>query len=232
MPRRNSLFPAVSALLAGCILAAAGSRLCGYAFETVAANAQHNAGAIQQWPAGTVSSPTQVRMTLQMDAPLPAPAITTLQDGSTSWHQVIQAALGDWNQYLSLLQFTNVISTNTPPATSSASNNNNVFWDNTVYGQSWGSASADAVGITIIWTQTSTSDGINYATNVVETDVLFNSNVAWNSYRGALQNNTSDLRRVALHEFGHVLGLNHPDLATPAQSVAAIMNSVTSAPTT
>ena len=84
------------------------------------------------------------------------------------------------------------------------------------------------VGITIIWTQTTTSDNVNFTTSVVETDVLFNSNVAWDSYRGPLQNTTSDLRRVALHEFGHVLGLNHPDLASPPQSVAAVMNSVAS----
>src|SRR5205814_4543003 len=34
-----------------------------------------------------------------------------------------------------------------------------------------------------------------------------------------------DFHRVALHEFGHTLGLDHPDQAQPKQIVNAIMNS-------
>jgi hypothetical protein len=37
-----------------------------------------------------------------------------------------------------------------------------------------------------------------------------------------------DFHRVALHEFGHVVGLDHPDLAKPKQTVSAIMNSTIS----
>jgi hypothetical protein len=166
-------------------------------------------------------------MTLQLQL-APAPAITTLQDGSTSWNQVAVAALADWSQYIATLKFSSVISGNPPPTSESDSNNNNVFWDDTVYGESWGgNTGGDAIGITIIWTTTTSgSGGTTYFTT--EADVLFNANVAWNSYRGDLQGNVSDLKRVALHEFGHVLGLNHPDQATPPQTVAAIMNSVVS----
>lgn len=44
----------------------------------------------------------------------------------------------------------------------------------------------------------------------------------WDSYRGALRPGMMDFHRVALHEFGHVVGLNHPD--DYGQRVSAIMN--------
>jgi len=224
MPRRKVTCPARAVLLAALALAAGGSRLPGYTFELIPQTTT-----IQNWPVGTVASPTQVQMTLQLQES-PAPTIaTTLTDGSTSWNQVAQAALADWNQYVATLKFSSVISSAALPTSKSVTNNNNVLWGSTVYGESWGSAGGDAVGITIIWTETHYINNVPTGTNVAETDVLFNTNVAWDSYRGALVNNVSDLRRVALHEFGHVLGLNHPDQATPAQNVKAIMNSVTSA---
>ena len=62
---------------------------------------------------------------------------------------------------------------------------------------------------------------------MVEADVLFDRGRNWNSYRGNTRSASGatlyDLRRVALHQFGHVLGLDHPD--QNGQSVTAIMNS-------
>ena len=53
--------------------------------------------------------------------------------------------------------------------------------------------------------------------------------LCWNSYRGPLRNCSSgtlnDFHRVALHEFGHVLGLAHPDEHN--QTRVALMNSHT-----
>ena len=50
---------------------------------------------------------------------------------------------------------------------------------------------------------------------------------SWNSYRGNLRTSGAtsvhDFMRVALHEFGHVLGLDHPD--ENGQRVTALMNS-------
>lgn len=58
---------------------------------------------------------------------------------------------------------------------------------------------------------------------LLDTDVLFNAGQQWSTYSGPLQSGATDFHRVATHEFGHVIGLGHPDQA--GQSVAAIMNS-------
>jgi hypothetical protein len=93
-----------------------------------------------------------------------------------------------------------------------------VFFSSAIYAQSFGSST---LAVTTNWYRVSTGQRS-------EADVIFNTAFSWNSYSGALRRSSSggtlaDLHRVALHEFGHVLGLNHPDQA--GQSVAAIMNS-------
>lgn len=71
--------------------------------------------------------------------------------------------------------------------------------------------------------------GFSTGNQRVEADIVFNTAYTWDSYRGAARFQgltlTPDVRRVALHELGHVLGLDHPDEADPAQNVNAIMNS-------
>lgn len=58
---------------------------------------------------------------------------------------------------------------------------------------------------------------------LIDTDVLFNQGRQWSTYSGPLRLTTIDFHRVALHEFGHVLGLSHPD--EHGQNVISIMNS-------
>ncbi len=58
---------------------------------------------------------------------------------------------------------------------------------------------------------------------ILDSDVFFNTTYSWSTYAGPHRSDVIDLHRVALHEFGHVLGLDHPD--DHGQSVNAIMNS-------
>jgi len=168
-------------------------------------------------PSGTFT------MQLQLDTPAPASLLT---DGSSSWNSVAQTALSQWNSNLVILQYTWVNNSNAPVNGNSTFTNgyNNVTWGATVYGESWGSGGGDTIGIAISWATSSER---------VEGDVIFNSSAGqtWDSYRGNLRSNgaggyVNDLRRVALHEFGHVLGLSHPD--QHGQSVQAVMNSTES----
>ena len=145
---------------------------------------------------------------LQLGRP-PAP----LPDGAADWNVVAAGALDDWNAHLGRSRLVPV-----PDSTAEVRNGNrinNVVLRPDVFGTAFDSRT---LAVTIGFTNRATA-------RFTEQDVVFNSNLTWSSYRGPLRAGTRDLRRVALHEFGHVLGLDHPDEATPPQVVSAIMNS-------
>ena len=86
-----------------------------------------------------------------------------------------------------------------------------LFFDRRVFDKTWPS------GVVAV-TATTEDRGV-----VVETDIIFNASWRWSVYRGPPQSTPVDVRRVAVHELGHLLGLDHPDQA--GQTVTAIMNS-------
>ena len=163
---------------------------------------------------GRYSPNGNIVMQLQLGSPA-----STLSDGATAWSTPAISALNEWNAQMVRCQFTTVADSTAPKV--NGNDLNNVFFSPTVYGDAWGSG---VLAVTL-----SFRTALNFTT---EADVLFNTGYTWNSYRGALQRNggvtTYDFRRVALHEFGHVLGLGHPDTATPLQFVGAVMNSTAS----
>ena len=136
----------------------------------------------------------------------------TLSDGSTSFNQVAVAALNIWNPYLSHLHFT--AKTNSPVPPADGDEEMSVFFSNTVFGDGFGEG-------TLAVTMFNSRNGV-----LQETDTIFNTFYTWDSYRGQLRRGAEDFRRVAIHEFGHTLGLDHPDDA--GQHVSAIMNSTVS----
>lgn len=157
----------------------------------------------RRWPSGS-----NIVMHLQLGS-----SGGTLIDGSPNWNTPAEHALAMWSPFLNGVEFRVVRDSTSVVALEN--NVNNVVWADDVYGDPFGDAIAVAISLSIRGT-------------LIETDVLFDESLPWNSYRGNLRRAGSggtlyDIRRVALHEFGHVLGLGHPDES--GQSVAAIMNS-------
>jgi len=141
------------------------------------------------------------------------PADFPLADGSTDWNSVVENALALWNEQMDRMQFGWTVAGTGTPA-SEGDGVNSIQFSSTVYGDKFGPS---VLAITLT---DSTGDEMN------ETDVLFNTANSFNSFRGTAYSNyvtsSFDLHRIAIHELGHVLGLDHPD--EHGQAVDAIMN--------
>ena len=150
--------------------------------------------------------PGDIPMDLQLDATM-TPRL--LFDGKSSWNSVAEEALALWNEHLSQVQFTIF----TDSTRRDGNDENEVFFSSNVYGHRFGNS---VLAITTVW---------RIGGERVEGDTIFNDAIDWDSYRGTFDSPV-DLRRVALHEFGHTLGLDHPDQSR--QVMVAMMNSTIS----
>jgi hypothetical protein len=146
---------------------------------------------------------------------LPTGTRAPFQDGFPSLNASAEDALNIWNQHLVHMHFTVDRNSILPP--SGTDGNTSLSMSSTIYGDSFGNGT---LAVTLVTPRSGT---------LVEADIIFNSAYDFDSYRGFLQpDGLQDFHRVALHELGHVLGLDHPDQASPKQSVSAIMNSTVS----
>lgn len=177
-----------------------------------------------QWRSGNCVYWSGSRATAQTFLGSPG---STLINGTTSWDQNVISAAADWNG-VGAITFTvspgsrfndpcgaqdgrRHMCTNTGPQ-----GDNPIFFASSFCGDAFG----DAIELTNNCWNSQTGEMFN-------APVFVSANVQWDAYDGNLRFSSRgaiyDIRRVLLHELGHVLGLAHPDEA--GQSVQAIMNS-------
>ncbi|MBS0631493.1 MAG: matrixin family metalloprotease [Verrucomicrobia bacterium] len=183
----------IKSLLRLAIILAAGWALLAPAFAYVLIRDASGVYVIT-WPPGYV--PIQVKLS----------QAATLSDGNSQASSVL-AAMQSWNAVLGTVQLAGTVADGTYALDNAI---NEIAMDTAIDGESFDSGT---LAVTL-----SASNG-NTRT---ESDIVFNRNFTWDSYRGSLRV-AEDIQRVALHELGHVLGLTHPD--EYGQAVSAIMNS-------
>lgn len=118
--------------------------------------------------------------------------------GTVDYNAAAQAAAQDWNAVLGGVQFQSTVATGTAGERNRL--NELVFADD-VFGQKF---DTNVIAVTTTF---------RVGNQRTEGDIIFNSARNWGVYNGPTQSGLLDLKRVALHELGHALGLDHPDEA-------------------
>ncbi|MBI5040189.1 MAG: matrixin family metalloprotease [Gammaproteobacteria bacterium] len=121
------------------------------------------------------------------------------------WNSAFEQAMGAWLP--AGFRFLIVRNTYSDPCNSS-DHRNGVRFNTNVCGSAFGATTLAITSVFSLGAQTT------------EADIVFNSKENWDVYAGTLYGYATDFRRVAVHELGHALGLDHEN------DVPAIMASV------
>lgn len=128
------------------------------------------------------------------------------------WNTAFEEAMASWSSD-TVFQYQIVRGSYSDPCDRN-DNHNGVGFSATDCGDAWGSGT---LAITITWFSGTTN---------TETDIVFNSNESWDVYDTPWQPHLSDFRRVAVHELGHALGLDHED-SIPATIMGTYAGDIT-----
>ena len=140
------------------------------------------------------------------------PSNGSLVDWGPCWDDAAGDAAARWSAAGAQFEFF-IRRTSVPASLCAYDDFNTVGWASTDCGMPFGPG---VLAVTMSWAHSSTGE-------MVDSDVVFNTNFDWSTYAGPQRGGAFDFHRVAVHEFGHVLGLEHPD--QHGQVVSAIMTS-------
>jgi hypothetical protein len=179
-------------------LAVLGAAVAAFAYSFIINDSQpqpNGTGLPVKWDAGTVS----LRLLLGDTA--------NLSDG-TSYNSSARAAAQTWTDLLGTVALSTTTATGNP---GSGNGLNELAFSDKIFGRDF---EENTLAVTT---------GRQSGNQRLEADIIFNTARTWDSYRGNQRAGSVDIQRVALHELGHLLGLDHPD--ENSQQVDAIMNS-------
>jgi hypothetical protein len=124
---------------------------------------------------------------------------------SGDWDSPFTNAMGKWSNS-TIFKYNVADSTSWDPCSDpSMSSKNGAKFSETICGDAWG---ATTLAVTRSWS--------NSQKIYVQTGILFNTKFTWDVYDGPWFEtsdlmNVADFQRVALHELGHAMGLQHED---------------------